>query len=113
MEEPSKVRLSVSGEGIPKGKGKRCSTEGCDRKSRAKGMCDTCYRRAAYRERTGSTGIEPLDDTIYKVRVMEPQGSQPYYYSKPEMAYAKAAEARKDGLLLFFGEYKIQRRLHV
>lgn len=89
-----------------------CKIEGCPDNARARGLCDTHYRQVLRREQ-GVGGIEPMDGVVYKVRVRMATGSQPYYYSKPEMAYAKAREARADGALIFFGMYKIEKEIKI
>ena len=53
-----------------------------------------------------------MDGRVFKVRVLVPgRGSQPFYYSKPEAAMAKVAEARKDGTLQYFAEYALVNRI--
>lgn len=86
-----------------------CAWDGCTKDQRSKGYCDTHYRHFLRREQ-GVGGIEPLDDVVYKVRVRGANGTQPFYYSKPEAAMAKVAEARADGSLLYFAEYVLSKK---
>lgn len=82
----------------------QCSRPGCEKPSRARGLCDTDYRREQRRER-GVGGIEPMDGAVYKIRVRAPHGTQPYYYSNRAMAYAAARDAQSKGVLLYFTKY--------
>lgn len=83
---------------------------GCNKPTRARKLCDTHYRTLMRRER-GVGGIEPKDDYVYKVRVKTPYGSQPHYYSQIEKAMERVAQARKDGTLLYFAEYRFNKRI--
>jgi hypothetical protein len=83
----------------------KCAWAGCDKPARAKGFCDTHYRHLLRRAH-GVGGIEPMDETVYKLRIrVAGRGTQPIYYSNPEAAYARADIERKRGTLLFFGRY--------
>lgn len=87
-----------------------CSVEDCTEVARSRGKCENHYRESLRRER-GIGGIEPYDDVIYKIRLRTPRGTQPFYFSKPERAASVAAQAKVDGTLLFYGEYKLERKM--
>lgn len=87
-----------------------CSKTGCANPSRARGLCENHYRQELNRER-GAGGIAPKDDTVYKVRVRTPNGSQPYYYSDPDKAASFVAEAKSRGTLQYFAEYTLTRKI--
>jgi hypothetical protein len=89
-----------------------CGWENCDRPTRARGFCDTHYRRVRRIESgVDKGGSVPKDGAVYKIRVWRPTGAQPYYYSDFDKALIRVAEARADGTLLYFAKYILEERL--
>lgn len=86
-----------------------CLMEGCDRPSRARGYCDTHYRQVKYGY-SGENGRPSMDGTVWKVRIRNTRGSQPYYFSDREQAFARANAAMHAGTLMFFAEYELKER---
>jgi hypothetical protein len=73
-------------------------------------MCDTHYRRVLHDPSNG--GRPPTDrGYVYKVRVRNERGSQPYYYSIEEKALTMVAQARAAGTLEFFARYRFEEEL--
>lgn len=58
-------------------------------------------------------GARPKDEVIYKLRVSGINGAQPVYYSDPARAMARAREAKRNGDLLYFGEYRLSKVIEV
>lgn len=84
---------------------KPCGVGGCTKDARARGYCDTDYRRILRAEQ-GIGGITPLDGQVYKLRIRLRTGAtQPVYYSDKGLAYARARREQRDGRLLYFASY--------
>src|SRR3954447_5217577 len=84
---------------------KPCGFGGCTEDARARGFCDTHYRRVLAAER-GVGGIVPLDGGGFKLRVRLRTGAtHPIYSSDKALATARARREKNAGRLLYFAVY--------
>lgn len=87
-----------------------CTYDDCHEPVRAKGLCARHYFREAKRRQKGHKAgayRPPLDETVYKLRLVTSSGSKTTYYSDRRQAYKVALDAAEHGNLLYFASYSL------